>query len=234
MLLLETDGHATGVLDHNIFEDSYGSRIYGGNQGGATFPFALGSSDAVFSEDNTITANAGVSVDHFIASNSGPRYVLRHNNFTYNASLWNIIDAHGYCEVAGRGSFTWEVYDNTFTLPPSLDAVMHIRGGQGVVYNNLNSSETGPEWAIHLTDYMTCSPPCVDTCSGYPCKDQINHSYFWDNKKNGTPFNVPIIVPQSSRKIVIITIPRCPVTFHTPILIPWRGQPIPRRPLREI
>jgi len=141
-------------------------------------------------------------VDHFIASNSGSRYVVRHNNFTYNASLWNIIDAHGYCEVAGRGSFTWEVYDNTFTLPPSLDAVMHFRGGQGVVYNNnFNSSDSGPEWAIHLTDYMTCSPPCVDTCSGYPCKDQITHSYFWNNKKNGTPFNVtndcPVVLQEN-------------------------------------
>jgi hypothetical protein len=185
-IAFETDGRATGVLDHNTFEDSYGARIYGSNDAGASFPFTLGTSDSVYFEDNTITVSASASPAHFIASNSGSRYVLRHNNFNYVPSLWGIIDAHGYCEVAGRGSFTWEVYDNTFTIPSGLEKVMQFRGGQGVVFNNTINTGT---WPIVLTDYMTCSPPCVSTCSGYPCQDQINHAYFWNNKKGGTPFD---------------------------------------------
>ena len=190
LVAFETDGGSRGVLDHNIFEDSYGARIYGSNDASATFPFSLGTENAVFFEDNIITVSAGASLDHFIASNSGSHYVIRHNSFTYDSSLWDVIDAHGYCEVAGRGSFTWEVYNNTFTLPDSLNRVMRFRGGQGVVHDNIFLS-SAPSYPIVVTDYMTCSgSSCVDTCSGYPCKDQITASYFWNNKFENMVLNV--------------------------------------------
>jgi len=179
----ETDGEATGVLDHNVFEDSYGTRIYGSNSASATFPFTMGTSNAVFFEDNTIDM-ISTCQPHFIASNSGARYVLRHNTFnlTKTGCGWlDTIDAHGHCEVAGRGSFTWEVYNNVFNTPNESNDIrlMHFRGGQGLVYGNSASGRTTIN--ISLNEYAYCSPPCVESCSSYPCKDQINHTYIWNN-----------------------------------------------------
>lgn len=200
-IAFETDGAAHGVLDHNMFQDSYGARIYGDNNVSAMFPFSLGTSDAVFFEDNTIVMTNSC-VPHFIASNSGSRYVVRHNEFTYNKSGcgWlDAIDAHGYCEVAGRGSFTWEVYGNTIRNNTNdAGRLIHLRGGQGVVYDNtLEGIISHP---IVLTDYMSCSPGCVDTCSGYPCQDQINRAYFWGNTKNGAVItaanNCPAVIEE--------------------------------------
>ncbi len=187
-IVLETGGGATGVIDHCEFLDTYAARLYGSNDASAKFPVKLGTSDAIFVEDNTVTVTSKGTPPHFIASNSWSKYVVRHNTFNYAKSLWDIIDAHGYCEVSGRGSATWEIYDNTFNLVPTIDRVIHLRGGQGVVYNNdfLNYK---PSRAITITDYSYCNPPCVQSCSSYPCKDQINNSFFWNNKINAASTN---------------------------------------------
>lgn len=187
-IVLETRGGATGVIDHCTFEDSYGARLYGSNDANAKFPLPLGTSDAVFFEDNVINVSSNGTPPHFIASNSFSKYVMRHNTFNYAKSLWDIIDAHGYCEVAGRGSATWEIYENTFNLVSPLNRVIHLRGGEGVVFNN-KFVNYKPSLAISLTDYSFCQTPCVQSCSGYPCKDQINHSYFWNNTMGTSVLN---------------------------------------------
>jgi hypothetical protein len=179
---IQTNGFVTGVFDHNTFVDTYGARLYGDNNNSETFPMDLGTSEALFFEDNTITMSSGSTKAHFVASNSGSRYVFRYNTFNYSASLWDIIDAHGYCEVQGRGSFTWEVYNNKFNLASNLNRIIHFRGGQGVVFNN--NININASWPIVLDEYAKCNLPCVATCSSYPCKDQINNSYFWNNKRN--------------------------------------------------
>lgn len=177
----ETRGGSTGVIDHCNFVDSYGGQLYGSNDPNATFPQPLGTSDAVFFEDNVISVTSSGTPAHFIASNSWSKYVVRHNTFNYKASLWDIVDAHGYCEVQGRGSATWEIYNNIFNLCPTIDRVIHLRGGNGVVYNNTFTGYI-PKLPISLTNYSSCRPPCVQpVCTTYPCKDQINNSYFWNN-----------------------------------------------------
>ena len=189
-IVLETQGGATGVIDHCTFQDSYGARLYGSNDANARFPLPLGTSDAVFFEDNVINVSSNGTPPHFIASNSFSKYVIRHNTFNYTKSLWDIVDAHGYCEVTGRGSATWEIYENTFNLVSPLNRVIHLRGGEGVVFNN-KFVNYKPTLAISLTDYSYCHTPCVQSCSGYPCKDQINHSYFWNNT-TGTSVLSPV------------------------------------------
>lgn len=215
-VVLETHGAATGVIDHCTFQDSYGARLYGSNDGSAKFPFKIGTSDAVFFEDNVVNVTSAGTPPHFIASNSLSKYVIRHNTFNYAKSLWDIIDAHGYCEVAGRGSATWEVYNNTFSLVSPLNRVIHLRGGQGVVFNNtfLNYK---PSMAISLTDYSYCHTPCVQSCSGYPCKDQINHSYFWNNK-----IGTSVLNPVSDCKVVQVSRDyyNSPATYYTPYTYP--------------
>lgn len=185
-IVLETGGGATGVIDHCIFLDSYAARLYGSNDASAKYPYKLGTSDAIFIENNTVTVTSKGSPPHFIASNSGSRYVVRYNTFDYGKSLWDIVDAHGYCEVQGRGSATWEIYNNTFNLVPTIDRVIHLRGGQGVVFNNTFNNYK-PRIPITITDYSYCNPPCVAGCSGYPCKDQINRAYFWNNTSGSSP-----------------------------------------------
>jgi hypothetical protein len=96
--------------------------------------------------------------------------------------LWNIVDAHGACEVKGRGSATWEIYDNTFKLIPWIDQVINLRGGQGVVFNNTFTGVYTPRHPIAVTDYAVCVGNCTQSCTVYPCPDMINHAYFWNNK----------------------------------------------------
>jgi hypothetical protein len=180
-LAIETNGAVTGVFDHCIFENTYGARLYGSNDPVARPPYRLGTEDALFFEDNTINVTPSGNPPHFIASNSFSKYVVRHNNFNYQKSLWDIVDAHGACEVKGRGSATWEIYENTFSIIPSMERIIHLRGGQGVVFNNVFQGYT-PSKPITITDYASCNGPCTQSCTGSSCPDMINHAYFWGNQ----------------------------------------------------
>jgi hypothetical protein len=188
-IAIETNGGATGVFDHCVFENTYGARLYGSNDAVARPPYKLGTDDAVFFEDNNIKVTPDGNPPHFIASNSHSKYVIRHNTFDYQKSLWNIVDAHGACEVKGRGSATWEIYDNTFKLIPTLDQVINLRGGQGVVFNNTFTGDYIPRHPIAVTDYAVCVGNCTQSCTVYPCVDMINHAYFWNNNIKTTPVN---------------------------------------------
>jgi hypothetical protein len=188
-IAIETTGGCTGVFDHCEYVDSYGARLYGSNDANARPPYQLGTSDAVFFEDNNIKVTPNGNPPHFIASNSHSKYVIRHNTFDYQKSLWNIVDAHGACEVKGRGSATWEIYDNTFKLIPTLDQVINLRGGQGVVFNNTFTGDYKPRHPIAVTDYAVCIGNCTQSCTVYPCVDMINHAYFWNNNIKTTPVN---------------------------------------------
>jgi hypothetical protein len=196
---IQSNGHNTGVVDHNIFLNCKGEllKIYGDNNAAATFPFPMGTRDALFFEDNTFTV-ATQTLSHIITSNSGARYVVRHNvlNDSKLGAGWrDTIDAHGYCEIAGRGSFTWEVYENTFNFPDEdVGRIFHFRGGQGIVFNNtVNGSAS---WPLVVTDYRgqagcdTCYSGCGVYPTGYPLKDQINHTYIWNNTVGGSPMHI--------------------------------------------
>jgi hypothetical protein len=185
---IHTEGFGTGVADHNTFDATYGAVIYGAaadRVDNSTFPFTLGTDKAWYFEDNIISnvCNAP-SGGHFIASNCGSRYVLRYNTISDPptgciGSVWDPVDVHGYGYRVTRGSFTWEIYNNTFDIYETSARLVHIRGGQGVIYNNMFRGNSGFE--ISLTDDQRCdlNPSCT-----YPCKDQINHSYGWGNKNN--------------------------------------------------
>lgn len=188
-VVIETHGAVTGVFDHCTFQDAYGGRIYGSNDPYARPPYKLGTSDALFFENNTINVTTGGNPPHFIASNSHSKYVVRNNVFNYKKSLWDIVDAHGACEVKGRGSATWEIYNNTFNIIASMSRVIHLRGGQGVVFNNSFAGSYTPSQPITVTDYAVCNGPCTQSCTTYPCPDLINHAYFWNNKIRTSPVN---------------------------------------------
>jgi hypothetical protein len=134
-----------GLIDHNTFDitatsgaigvfDPFGSSD--SNDGGFTpwsRPFALGTDQAVYFEDNTIngtTADAGTedSIDAY----GGARFVIRHNTF-----LNTTVGFHGLDSGGRRGIISFEIYSNTFTnnSGTALRAGT-IRSGSGVIYNN--------------------------------------------------------------------------------------------------
>lgn len=198
----ENYGHITGVLDNNIFEDEKGAaiRLFGDDNRTATFPFPLGTSDALFLEDSTILINNNFP-NHLITSRAGSKYVVRHNTITYNmASGWvATIDAHGMCEGSineQRGSFTFEVYNNTINGTQGANGkTFQFRGGQGVIFNNNITSYNTNTPYLFLDDYRVSQSDCATKCyqgccTTYPCTDQINHTYVWNNTFMSGPLNV--------------------------------------------
>lgn len=200
-IVFNSYGHITGVFDHDVFEDiSAGFRIFGDDNATATFPFVLGTSDAIFVEDSTLLVN-NTCPSHFITSRTGSRYVIRHNTFTYNIGCGWVatIDAHGMCEGSDfeqRGSFTFEVYNNTINGTAGANGkTFQFRGGQGVVFNNNITSYNINTPYLFLDDYRVSQSDCATSCyqgccTTYPCTDQINHTYVWNNTFMGGPLDV--------------------------------------------
>lgn len=194
---IKTYGYTYGVIDHCIFTDA--SSIYIGIFGSGTGddawgrPLTLGTANAVYVEDCTFLM---LSVGkHGISSNIGARYVFRHNKITIEGSLNPTpIDAHGNC-FAGRGTFSYEIYENEINSDHKYFHGMFIRGGTGVIYNNTFTGSGSVTHHIHLTNYQSRSGCGIDYCKkkdccpedGYPCDDQINNLYIWNNYENGSP-----------------------------------------------
>ncbi len=181
-------GYAKGVIDHNNFIDNqkYDVVIYGDNDAGWQRPINLGTDEAVYVEDNYFEHTNTPSNAHSIASNHGSRYVFRYNTINDNGSLNTVpIDAHGNCYY-GRGSVSYEIYNNTINSEHSYNG-MGIRGGTGVIFGNTYIGDfTNP---IYLTNYRSWKTNCSTggIVSAYPAPDQINNLYIWGNIYNEQP-----------------------------------------------
>jgi len=167
----------------------------------------LGTADAVYIEDNLFDyTRFGNTVDGHI----GARFVFRHNILqgTY-------IEAHGFCCNLSRGTFSYEIYANTLIGSASNWVPFSLRGGTGVVYDNIVSGSYGlPQLQIY-NDRSCPDRPWQGVCdgtspidgnqdpSGYPCRDQIGRStdlpngqqtneplYEWNNTYNGEDVDV--------------------------------------------
>jgi hypothetical protein len=197
---IEIFGYHSGVIDHNDFLNNGPTDVvvYGDDAAGWERPIVLGDDDAVvFVEDNAFTYTLdGVGAEHAIASNTGARYVFRHNTidaeFADDMHVGAPIDAHGHC-FHHRGTVSYEIYGNTIRSARSFRG-MFLRGGTGVVYDNVFAEpEDGCALsscygiAISLTNYRSCQT-CTygGACSSYPCLDQIHDLYIWNNTYQGT------------------------------------------------
>ncbi len=190
-------GRIEGLIDNNIFLNCGPSDIavYADNSEAWQRPPVLGASlgkAALYVEDNSFIYDGKGNVEHAIASNDGARYVFRHNTIrckirTSSYQLGSAIDAHGNC-ASGRGTISVEIYHNKI----EVDAyrAIYIRGGSGVIFGNTISGNI--DYPIHLTNYRSW---IKDFCKGnatcgerdYPCPDQINNLYIWNNTLNGLP-----------------------------------------------
>ncbi len=146
---IQVDGTTYGVIDHNtwtnsvprqsifVFQNSYNNRgtydtIADGGYSSMISAAPLGTSQAVFAEDNTFTYTTPQTGYSVMDTRSGGRIVFRHNTVTNNS--WSTHDGE-----IGRehGVRTYEVYDNTFIITQPFQASMEqFRGGTGVIYNN--------------------------------------------------------------------------------------------------
>jgi hypothetical protein len=179
-------GRIYGLVDHNSLLNS---RVLVRDDEDAAWmrPLALGTDVAVYLEDNdfdcTLHCNA-------VDGSSGGRYVFRYNTMTNTH-----VEAHSGCPSGLRATFSYEIYSNTMIASDPTYRPFLLRGGTGVVFNNVvTGSYTTPH--IHIDDQRTCNGVSGYTChspwdrcdgtspydgnqpgtSGYPCRDQIGRS----------------------------------------------------------
>jgi hypothetical protein len=190
-----------GLIDNNTFD---GLRILAFGMGNFNTqsdvwddPLALGTDNAVFVEDNVFNVEfAGNIIDE----NRGGRYVFRYNIVNVNIASHPgaIVEVHSKQSVTERGSRSWEIYENTFNATNSTFAIMFIRGGTGVAFNNtfitgivgtginLDNVRSIPVRDCDGTDPMDSNEGTGDEV-GWMCRDQIGAStdeFLWTG---GTP-----------------------------------------------
>lgn len=174
-------GDSQGVIYQNKFLNNYRAGQTGGQAGygvvvygnGTWPPLELGTENAVFVEDNYFSGNR-----HHIASNNGSRYVFRYNRVIATSAVrhFPMVDAHGLGS-SPRGSRSWEIYNNTFSTnlvaKEKVRVITSIRGGDGVVFNNMVTDPISIRSMIELSALEVVSP--------YPSMDQMRSGYFWNN-----------------------------------------------------
>jgi len=167
-----------GVIDNCIFDDDASASsiaailVYGNGDSSYTTANSLGTVDAVYIEDNTITMDY-VNYDGFTDVHDGGRIVVRYNTIT------NIgINSHGYDSTPApyeRSIRQWEIYKNTFSATENIARAFHARGGTGVVYHNTITNTGGGGYGLQLNYFCVCTDEssCGWTeCTSYPCQDQ--------------------------------------------------------------
>jgi hypothetical protein len=190
---IEIDGYSYGVIDHCTFINMRGALVSEG-LGDASWqrPLSLGTAEAVYIEDNIFNSTVNSNV---VDANGGGRYVFRHNKMTNSH-----VEAHSGCPNGRRGTFSYEIYENTIiadkdTYGNNVYRPFLLRGGTGVIYDNTILGDfTSP--AIHIDNQRSCLTTCggywKGDCSlcdgdciydgntpgmnGYPCRDQIGRS----------------------------------------------------------
>jgi hypothetical protein len=172
------------VVDNNTFDTITASGIYIWGQvprSSPGFPYALGAASGgagIYFEDNNFINlnNAGHVI---IQSRGGSRIVVRYNKF--NLYLWDPFDAHDNYEYTPEsGSATFEYYNNVLNYTGTDKRIFHMRGGQGVIYNNYVTGSQNP--GIQWDSYILCSNTCTKGSVGI-CSWQVQKAYTWGNKQ---------------------------------------------------
>lgn len=198
---LQTYGQGTnlseGLIDNNII--NRGRIIHFGEDTGTggrhtwAAPTGLGTSRAIYIEDNVITypsPSAAGYLNH-LDGNLGCRYVSRFN--TINGGRY---EAHSVQGDNTRACMLWEIYHETLTNPsgdPQYRPWL-MRGGTGMIFHNTsdggfqvnsiqldNKRTTGNDILGQVPNWKLCDGNSwVDGNSsggqGYPCRDQIGRS----------------------------------------------------------
>jgi len=188
-----------GLIDHCSFINNGTSILVSETDDDAAWnkPVTLGSEKAVYIEDCYFHYEKETlsSMYHSIVGGHGARYVFRYNNLFYTMN-GSPIDAHGNF-FWGRGTVSYEIYSNRIKIPENrIYYGMYLRGGSGVVFDN---SFTGrfalPICLANYKSFRSSTGGTGPTNYGetdYPCIDQINNLYIWNNTTNGALMNAII------------------------------------------
>jgi hypothetical protein len=164
---IDINGQGPGLFDHNTFPainpvyEFIHIRGWGAvNTTGWTTPVDKGGAGLFYFEDNSFSnaTTGGGGNNAWIQGYNGARVVIRFNNFNFVA-----VDAHG--TPGNIGQRWWETYNNNFNHINSNDSntyQVNLRGGSGLIFNNVGSS------GAHPTRTGMCEE---DT--GYPASYQI-------------------------------------------------------------
>lgn len=161
-------------IHHNAKYDNgvlgYGAEVRGNLK---NYPeLELGNYNNIFFEDNTFEANR-----HSIASIGGARYVARYNTFINSRENATPIDVHGPSNVNYvTGGRQYEIYNNVITNAENEFGGIGIRGGDGVIFNNVVTGYTNP-LKMWMEDGGS-APGCNCT---YPCTNQTVDLWMWNN-----------------------------------------------------
>ena len=196
---------AKGLIDHNEFHnmsiridgfaDSF-NRLLGTTHW--SDPLALGTDDAVYIEDNTHTFTVhGNAVD---CQTSG-RYVFRHNVVTDTT-----MEAHS--SQGGRACRKWEIYNNTLKGVNRSMPSFFLRGGTGVVFDNVFlgswNSKNGRVDNVRSFESRGNLGKCDGSSPfdgnaanqrGFPCRDQIGRGQDSSPINNNTAWPTQTIDP---------------------------------------
>lgn len=206
-------GASEGVIDHCVIRAPgdytvQSISVHGEDEASWKRPLELGTAGAVYIEDCFF--DFGYINDGALDSNNGSRWVFRYN-LVHNTGASN----HSACSSGGRGSFSSEVYENTFiSNHTSSYTAIWLRSGTGVIFNNVIEGVQNYNVAIAVDNYRTtftdnCLDPLDSRCDGsspldgntpgsmgYPCLDQIGRAT--DHSESGSIYEDPTgIHPQT-------------------------------------
>jgi hypothetical protein len=178
-------GTVYGVIDNNRMTGGLMLTAYGLNEvSWDNLTFNFGTPDNMYFEDNICTID-----DTPHDGGEGGRYCARYNTYIYTDShtLFPWFDMHGNMgsggNLAGMGV---EIYENTLKGVGYAVAILALRGGKGLCYNN-NAIVTAWANLFVREEYDdSLNPPAVAPKSGQP--QHVSGSYFWGNKLRGTVF----------------------------------------------
>jgi hypothetical protein len=182
-ILVEVSGNGPGLFDQCQFVAGAASEMIHNlglgpeNASGWRDDVIPGSGSALYIEDCTFSKNPladkyfwGTSA---LQSYYGSRTVMRH--CVLNACQ---IDQHGNPGMIGAR--WWEFYDNTFNTPAGMDQSNYfdLRGGSGVVFNNVNTGRNVREGVIDLRDENSGPSPRY---FGRGINQRYSPVYLWNN-----------------------------------------------------
>jgi hypothetical protein len=195
-----------GVIDANTMIDcSRLGRYFGEMDAGWQYPVVLGRANQTYWEDNDYRCSGAVDLGAMISGGQGGRFVLRHNTIScpFDTVTLGEIDAHGnQAPVCGqqdlgletfvpgtrcpdddqhRGAVSIEVYGNTIEIGNALGRYFSIRGGTGVIYDNVVTGE--PNTMVHFWEEEAYRFAAWG--SSYPGWDGIHDYHVWNNTLNG-------------------------------------------------
>ncbi|MDD5203880.1 MAG: hypothetical protein PHS17_00590 [Desulfobacterales bacterium] len=143
--MIGVDGYTYGVVDNcrvtgpqpvhwfvRPYENTFCSPYDAGSNAWKR-PLSLGTANAVYIESNDIQYDKFTqgSTSPVWDARSGARYVVRHNTIRNG-----FAGHHGAESYNARGTFSWEIYNNTFEYDDLVWVPLNLRGGAGVIHGN--------------------------------------------------------------------------------------------------